>query len=139
MAAPLSDRLRDVLHALPLRPGMRVVELGGAPGALARHLAAAVAPDGHVLVVDRSARGVALTERACAGEIASGLLSVRCCAGEDLVLDPGEPRYDLVVANRVGALDGRHPAAGDAVLARLRDVLTDDGGLWVDGVRRPHP
>ena len=42
--------------------------------------------DGHVCVVDRSARGVALTERACATEIASGQLSVRCVAAEDLTL-----------------------------------------------------
>lgn len=134
MAAALSPRLRGVLDALPLRPGLRVVELGGAPGALAREIAAAVAPDGHVLVVDRSARGIALTERACAAEVAAGLLTTRCAAAEELVLEPGEGRYDLVVANRVGALDGRHPAAGEQVLTRLADVLTPDGSLWVDGV-----
>lgn len=134
--AALSPRLRAVLDALPLRPGLRVVELGGAPGALAREVAAAVAPGGHVLVVDRSARGVALTERACAAEVAAGLLSTRRVAAEDLVLEPGEQRYDLVVANRVGALDGRHPEAGDRVLDRLGAVLTAEGSLWVDGVRQ---
>ena len=134
--AALSSRLRAVLDALPLRPGLRVVELGGAPGALAREMAAAVAPGGHVLVVDRSARGVSLTERACAAEVAAGLLSTRCVAAEDLVLEPGERRYDLVVANRVGALDGRHPDAGERVLERLGDVLTAEGSLWVDGVRQ---
>ncbi|MGL4177803.1 MAG: methyltransferase domain-containing protein [Dermatophilaceae bacterium] len=137
MHQPLSPRLAAVLAALPLRPGLRVVEIGGAPGALARALAGRVAPDGHVLVVDRSARGVALTERACAAEIAAGLLAVRCVAGEQLALEPGERRYDLAVANRVGALDGRHPVVGERLLARLDEVLTDDGGLWVDG--RPSP
>ena len=83
-----------------------------------------------------SARGVSLTERACAAEVAAGLLSTRCVAAEDLVLEPGERRYDLVVANRVGALDGRHPDAGERVLERLGDVLTAEGSLWVDGVRQ---
>lgn len=137
MTAPLSPRLVAVLDALPLRPGLRVIEIGGAPGALAREVAAVVGPHGHVLVVDRSARGTALTERACAAQVAAGVLSVRCSAAEDLVLEPGEAPYDLAVANRVGALDGRHPAAGEQFLARLRDVLTPEGGLWVDG--RPVP
>lgn len=129
----LSPRLTAVLRGLPLRPGLRVLELGGAPGALARHLAAAVAPGGHVLVVDRSERGIALTEQACADEIAAGLLSTRCVAAEELRLEPGEQPYDLVVANRVGALDGRHPGVGRRVLARLRDVARPDAVLWVDG------
>jgi precorrin-6B methylase 2 len=135
VAPHLSARLAAVLDALPLRPGLRVVELGGAPGALAREIAAAVGPLGHVLVVDRSERGVALTEAACAAEVEAGVLSSRCVAGEHLALDPGEEPYDLAVANRVGALDGRHPARGEQVLARLREVLTPEGELWVDGRR----
>lgn len=129
----LSPRLAAVVDALPLRPGLRVLEVGGAPGAAAREVAARVGPGGHVLVVDRSARGVALVERACAEEIAAGVLSVRCTAAEDLALEPGEAAYDLCFAVRVGALDGRHPRAGALALARIREVLTPEGRLYVDG------
>ena len=127
----LTPRLAAVLEALPLRPGMRVLEIGGAPGALAREVVRRVG-DGHVLVVDRSPRGVALTERACAAQIAAGRLTVRCCEADDLALAPGEAAYDLVVANRVGVLDGRHP--GEVARARIRDVLAPGGRLFVDGV-----
>ncbi len=65
----LSPRLTAVLEALPLSPGIRVLEIGGAPGPLAR----------------------------------------------------------------VGALDARHPAAGEQVLARIREVLAPGGRLFVDG------
>ena len=36
MTGELSDRLRAILEALPLRPGLRVLEIGCGPGALAR-------------------------------------------------------------------------------------------------------
>lgn len=128
----LSPRLRAVVDALPLRSGMRVLEVGGAPGAAARAVAAAVGPSGHVLVVDRSARGVALVRRTAAAEIAAGLLSVRQVAVEDVELVPGEAPYDLAFACRVGVLDGRHPAAYDVALARLRSMLVPGGPVLVD-------
>lgn len=58
----LSDRLAAVVDALPLRPGMRVLEIGGAPGAAAKAVSKRIG-NGHVLVIDRSAKGVALTEQ----------------------------------------------------------------------------
>jgi SAM-dependent methyltransferase len=126
----LSPRLAAVVDALPLRPGLRVVEVGGAPGAAAREVARRVAPDGHVLVVDRSAKGIALVERTCADEIDAGLLSVRCVAVDDLVLAPGERPYDLAFACRVGVLDGRHP--GEGARAAVASVLAPGGRLYVD-------
>jgi SAM-dependent methyltransferase len=128
----LSPRLAAVVDALPLRPGLRVLEIGGAPGAAAREVSRRIG-DGHVLVVDRSPRGVALVERTCADEIAAGVLSVRCVAVEDLALEPGEAEYDVAFAVRVGALDGRHPEAGRRARARIRDALVPGGRLYVDG------
>lgn len=58
MASKLSERLRLILEALPLRPGLRVLEIGYGPGALARAMAARIG-DGHVLAIDRSARAIA--------------------------------------------------------------------------------
>lgn len=128
----LSPRLAAVVDALPLRPGMRVLEIGGAPGAAARAVAARIG-DGHVLVIDRSAKGVALTERNAAAEIAAGRLSVRQVAAEDFELLPGEQPYDLAFAIRVGALDGRHPAAGRVARQRIAAALAPGGRLFIDG------
>ena len=61
------------------------------------------------------------------------LLSVRAVACEDLVLGPDEAPYDLAFAVRVGALDGRHPAAGELALRRLGAALTPTGRLYIDG------
>lgn len=130
--AGLSDRLAAVVDALPLRPGMRVLEIGGAPGAAARAVARRIG-DGHVLVIDRSAAGVALTERNAAAEIEAGVLSVRHVAAEDFRLLPGERAFDLAFAVRVGALDGRHPAAGVVARQRIAAALTPEGQLFVDG------
>lgn len=127
----LSPRLRAAVDALPLGPGLRVLEIGGAPGAAAREVAWRVAP-GQVLVLDRSARGVALTRRACAAEIAAGLVSVRQADVVDFEPIPGEPPFDLAFACRVGVLDGRHPAQEEQARARVAALLVPGGRLYVD-------
>jgi protein-L-isoaspartate O-methyltransferase len=129
----LSPRLREVVDALPLRPGLRVIEIGCGPGAAAREVARRVGPDGHVLAVDRSATAIRQLSGSAGDLIASGLLSVRNIACEDLVIEPDEARYDLAFAVRVGAFDGRHPAAGTRALERLAHAVVPGGRLFVDG------
>lgn len=129
----LSARLKEIVDALPLREGMRVLEIGGAPGAAAREVARRVGPRGHVLVIDRSAKGIALTTQNAGPEISSGRLSVRCVAAEDFVLLPDEHPFDLAFAVRVGALDGRHPRAGVQARARIASALAPGGRLFIDG------
>lgn len=128
----LSPRLRAVVDALPLRPGLRVVEVGGAPGAAAREVADRVGPDGHVLVIDRSRKGIELVERHCSTQIALGLMSVRHTSVEEATLRAGEAPYDLAFACRVGVLDGRHPAREAEALDRLAHMLTPAGRIFVD-------
>lgn len=128
----LSRRLQDVVDALPLRPGLRVIEVGGAPGAAAREVAHRVRPEGRVLVLDRSKAGVQLTRAACATEIAEGLLEVRLGDVETARLEPGETLYDLAFACRVRVLDGRHPAGLRAAVASLRGMLVTGGPILVD-------
>lgn len=128
----LSARLAAVVEALPLRPGLRVLEIGGAPGAAAREVARRLG-HGHVLVVDRSAEGVAAIRRTAATEIAAGVLSVRCTSIEEFTLLPGEEPFDLAFAVRVGALDGRYPEAGVVAVERIAAALTPRGRLFVDG------
>ena len=52
---------------------------------------------------------------------------------ETFVLVPGEQPYDLAVAIRVGALDGRHPEAGAVARAAIKAALIPGGRLYVDG------
>jgi SAM-dependent methyltransferase len=129
----LSPRLGEIVDALPLRPGLRVIEIGCGPGAAAREVAERVGPDGHVLAIDRSSKAIRQLASSASDLIASGRLSVRDVACEDLELEPGEARYDLVFAVRVGALDGRHPDAGARALARLAHAVVPGGRLFVDG------
>jgi SAM-dependent methyltransferase len=132
MATGTSARLQAVVDALPIGPASRVLEIGCGPGVAARAVARLLTT-GHVLATDRSATAIAQAGRGSASEIASGRMSVRCVAAEDLVLDHAEEPYDLVFAIRVGALDGRHPAAGIRALRRIAAVTVPDARLFVDG------
>ena len=132
MTRPLSPRLQAVVNALPLRPGLRVLEVGGAPGAAARAVAHVVGPEGHVLVLDRSASGIAATNRSSASEIAAGTLSTLCSPVEDFTLPEGVAPFHVAFACRVGALDGRHPKAHDAALECISHALTPTGQLFID-------
>jgi SAM-dependent methyltransferase len=132
MTDRLSPRLLAVVDALPLRPGMRVLEIGCGPGAAAREVARRIG-NGHVLAIDRSQKAIEQAETACRAEIAAGTLSLREVAAEDFELLPGEERFDLAFAVRIGALDGRHPAAGEKALPRIVAALKPDGRLLIDG------
>lgn len=132
MAAKLSARLAAIVDALPLRPGMRVLEIGCGPGAAARAVARRIG-DGHVLAIDRSARAIAQARAACRDEIAAGRLSLRQVAIEDFELEPGEAPFDVVFAVRVGALGGRHPELEQRAHERIARVLAPGGRLFIDG------
>lgn len=129
----LSPRLAAVVDALPLQPGQRVIEIGCGPGAASRVVAERVGPRGHVLAVDRSAKAIAQLTGSAGALIASGRLTTRQVAAEDLELEPGEAPYDLAFAVRVGAFDGRHPQAGAKALERLARMLKPAGRLFIDG------
>lgn len=131
-SSDLSPRLAAIVAALPLKSGMRVLEIGCGPGVAARAVAARIG-DGFVLAVDRSAKAVGQARRGCAAEIEAGRMEVRQVAAEELVLEPGEAPYDLAFAVRVGALDGRHPEAGRKARARIAAALAPGGRLFIDG------
>ncbi|TIO10622.1 class I SAM-dependent methyltransferase [Mesorhizobium sp.] len=132
MASDLSPRLLAIVDALPLRQGMRVLEIGCGPGAAAREIARRLG-DGHVLAIDRSAKAIAQARAASHAELAAGRLSLRQVAIEDFELEADERHFDMAIAVRVGALDGRHPEAGKIALQRLGAALTAQGRLFIDG------
>jgi len=128
MRKPLA-RIADFVAALPLEPGMRVLEIGCGPGVAAREVCRRIG-HGRVVAIDRSATAIRIAEQASHAECAAGLLELRRIAIEDFVLAVGEPRFDLVFAQRVGVLDGRYPAG--AALSRIKAALKPDGLLCVD-------
>lgn len=132
MPRHISARLATIVDALPVTPQSRVLEIGCGSGAAARAVARRL-DSGHILAIDRSAKAVALARAGSVVEIESGRMSVRHVAAESFVLGPGELPFDLVFAVRVGALDGRHPDAGQAVMARVRAALAPGGKVFVDG------
>ena len=132
MPPPLSPRLLSIVDTLPLRPGLRVLEIGCGPGAAARERARRL-PTRFIPGIDRAATAIA---RAEAAAIAAGLtenLAFRLAAMEAFTLAPGEAPFDLAVAVRVGARDDRHVAVAPQALAHIAAALTPTGRLFIDG------
>lgn len=132
MASKLSKRLLEIVDALPLRSGIRVLEIGCGPGAMAREIASRIG-DGYVLAIDRSPQAIRLAMSGSKVEMNKGTLSFRRCAVEEFELMAGEKQFDIAVAIRVGALDGRHPEIEHHSLTRIAKALTKKGKLYIDG------
>lgn len=128
----LSLRLQQLVNALPLFDGIRVLEIGCGPGAAARKIASRIG-NGHVLAIDRSAKAIQQAINTSQDEITSGHLSFRLVAAENLELEDDEQLYDIAFAVRVGALDARHPTVGQLALPRIAKALTKKGKLFIDG------
>lgn len=128
----LSARLREIVDHLPLKRGMIVLEIGCGPGAMAREMAKRIAP-GKVIGIDRSAKAIAQAIAGSEREIEAGWLDFRQSDIESFARAKNEPLFDLAVAIRVGALDGRHPQAGVAARAALGKALKPGASLYVDG------
>jgi cyclopropane fatty-acyl-phospholipid synthase-like methyltransferase len=133
VTAALSARLREIVDALPLRPGLRILEIGCGPGAMAREIARRLDGNGFVLAIDRSATAIRQAEAGSAAEIAAAVIAFRQSTAEAFGLLPGEQPFDLAVAIRVGALDGRHPEAGTLARAAIKAALIPKGRLLIDG------
>ena len=131
MTGKLSSRLLAIVNALPLRDGIRVLEIGCGPGAAAREIARRIGGR-HILGIDRSAKAIAQAHATSADEVASGRLSFRQASIESFELTPGEAPFDIAFAVRVGALDGRDPQAGLLAHARIRVALVPGGRLFID-------
>ncbi|MBZ9863879.1 class I SAM-dependent methyltransferase [Mesorhizobium sp. CA15] len=132
MAAGISDRISAFVEALPLKPGLRVLEIGCGPGVAARDVARRI-DGGFILAIDRSEKAIRLARARSADEMAWGCLDFRHAAIEDFALNADEALFDIAFAMRVGALDGRHPEANRAALTRIKAALQPHGRLFIDG------
>ena len=127
----LSKRLQVIVDALPLTNGVRVLEIGCGPGAMAREISRRIG-SGHILAIDRSTKAIQQAISSSQEEIETGNLSFRQSAIENFELVPGEDKFDIAVAIRVGALDGRHPEIEKQSLKRIAKILTKKGKLFID-------
>lgn len=132
MAQKISARLLEIVHELPLKEGIRVLEIGCGPGVMAREISKRIG-NGHILAIDRSAKAIQQAISGSQLEMKSGKLSYRQIAIEKFELEPNENLFDIAVAVRVGALDKRHPEIEMQSLRNIAKSLTKDGKLFIDG------
>ena len=132
MSERVSSRVAEAVAGLPLKPHLRVLEIGCGPGVAARRVTRQLTT-GMILAIDRSQKAIDLARAGSSEELATGRLDFRCVAAEDFLLASGEQNFDLAFAMRVGALDGRHPELERRALGRIKAALKPDGILIVDG------
>lgn len=127
----LSSRLAAIVMALPLKPGMRVLEIGCGPGAAARAVARIVGPKGYVLAIDRSDNAICQARNGsdCGIDSRTEFLQMHV---EQLDIGKRAP-FDIAFAVRVGVLDGRHNEMRDWSLKKIFDALKPGGRLFIDG------
>ena len=132
MPQNISPRLLEIVDALPLKNGIRILEIGCGPGVAAREIANRI-ENGFVLAIDRSAKSIELAQKISHKEISSGKLKFILSKIEEFELPPNEKPFDFAFATRVGALDGRHPEIEKLALKRIAKALKKSGRLFIDG------
>ena len=129
---PTSARLLEIVDALPLKEGIRVLEIGCGTGVAAREIVSRI-KDVFVLGIDRSAKAIEQARKNSAAELSSGKLNFIHAAVEELELSESEQLFDFAFAVRVGALDGRHPEIEKEALKRIGRLLKKNGKIFIDG------
>jgi SAM-dependent methyltransferase len=129
--AQISPRLQNIANSLPLKPGIRVLEIGCGPGALAREICLKIG-NGYVLGIDRSDKAIKQAIELSQTEIKKGILKFRMVAIENYELEKGEEKFDLAFGIRVGALDGRHPELGAIAFPKIAKALKPTGRFFID-------
>ena len=86
-----------------------------------------------MLAIDRSAKAIQQAVAASKDELQTGKLSFRQVAIEEFEAELDEKPFDIAVAVRVGALDGRHHDIEELALKNIAKALTPEGRLFIDG------
>lgn len=132
MASKISPRLSEIVDALPIQNGYRILEIGCGTGAAAREIVNRFA-NVYVLAIDRSIKAIEQSKNTCKSEIQSGKLNFIQSRIEDFALPEAEQLFDIAFAVRVGALDGRHPQLEKRALENISKCLKKTGKLFIDG------
>ncbi len=125
-----SQRIIDIVNQLPLKEGMRVLEIGCGPGVAAREICSRFR-NIYVLAIDRSEKAIAQSIAGSKAEIKSGKLAFIRSSIEEFELSRTKP-FDFAFAIRVGALDGRHPESEMKAREKIKAVLKKNGKLFID-------
>lgn len=120
-----------LVDSLPLKEGMRILEIGCGPGVAAREIANRLRHV-HILAIDRSEKAIDQATNASQKEISAGKLKFQLAAIEEFNLAKGEKKFDLAFAFRVGALDGRHPEIERQAKEKVKSALKPGGKLYID-------
>ena len=130
----VSKRITDIIDALPLEKGMRILEIGCGPGVAAREIANRI-DNCFVLAIDRSVKAIELARKNSKAEIESGKLKFMKAKIEEFDLPDDEQPFDIALAVRVGAFDGRHPEIEKEALKKVSKALKKGGKFFIDGGR----
>ena len=95
----MSERLRAIVDELGLRPGQRVLEIGCGHG-VGASLALERLGDGHLTAIDRSPKMIAAAASRNRSFVDAG--RAEFIVAEMERFDPGERRFDVIFAVRVG-------------------------------------
>jgi ubiquinone/menaquinone biosynthesis C-methylase UbiE len=112
----VSDRLKQVVDALDVQPGQRILEIGCGHGVAATYV---IERGAHLTAIDRSAKMIAAARRRNPG----GEFIVASLEDADL----GDRRFDTIFACRVGLFQ-REPDRARALAERW---LAPGGKLYV--------
>ncbi len=132
MENKLSKRLAEIVDSLSLWPEIRILEIGCGPGAMARELSRRI-DGGYILAMDRSIKAIQQAKAGLNAKTAKGNLEFQQGAIEQFKWDSNTPLFDIAIAIRVGALDGRHPEIEEEALLRIAQALKPEGKLYIDG------
>lgn len=124
-----------MVDLLPLKEGMRILEIGCGPGVAAKEIARRFS-NVYVLCIDRSPKAIGQALKNAEDFLREGKIKFIQTAIEDFELPADEKKFDLAFAIRVGALDGRHPETEQAALQKIAAVLKKNGRLFIDGAER---
>lgn len=106
MPDKISPRLSKIVEALPIREGMRILEIGCGPGVAAREIVKRYG-DIYVLAIDRSEKTIKQAINGSRDAIKSGKLEYRAVSIEDFELEKNDRLFDLAFAIRLArSMDG---------------------------------